>query len=159
MAAVRPSTESTCIVLRGNHSLPARSALLVFLALAASAALMATLLLAAGAWPVLPFLGVELIAVGAVLCIMCRRARDCELLMFDDDHLQIIQRRGRREQRHEFERYWARVALEPVRNGWYPPRLIIRSHGREVEVGARINQEERERVAAQLRTALGPDYR
>jgi len=51
------------------------------------------------------------------------------------------------------------VALEPVRNGWYPPRLIIRSHGREVEVGARINQEERERVAAQLRTALGPDYR
>jgi uncharacterized membrane protein len=159
MVAVRPPTESTCIVLRGNHSLPARSALFVFLVLAASAVLIAILFLLAGAWPVVPFLGIELIAVGAVLCLLCRRARDCELLMFDDDRLRIIQRSGRREQCHEFHRYWARVALEPVRNGWYPPRLVIRSHGREVEIGARINQDELERVAARLRTELGPDYR
>jgi len=159
MQPSRQPAGSSCIVLRANASLSARGAFHLFLALTASATLIAILFLATGAWLVVPFLGIELIVVGAVLCVMCRRARDCELLVIDDDRLQIIQRSGRGEQRHEFHRYWARVVLEPVRNGWYPPRLVIRSHGREVEIGANINEDERTRIAQRLHTALGPDYR
>ena len=144
------------IVLRGNASLSARAALCVFLGLAASAALIGLLLAIGGAWPVIPFLGLELVVVGAVFCRMCRRARDCEVLAFENDRLQIIQHCGNSECRHEFQRYWARVALDPVRDGWYPPRLVVRSHGREVEIGASLNEDQRTELARRLRQVLGP---
>jgi uncharacterized membrane protein len=144
------------IVLRGNASLSARAALCVFLGLAASAALIGLLLAIGGAWPVIPFLGLELVVVGAVFCRMCRRARDCEVLAFEDDRLHIIQHCGNSECRHEFQRYWARVTLDPVRDGWYPPRLVVRSHGREVEIGASLNEDQRTELAQRLRQVLGP---
>ncbi len=149
-------SEPVRIVLRGNASLSARAALCVFLALAASATLIGFLLAAGGAWPVIPFLGLELIVVGAVFCRMCWRARDCEVLAFDNDRLHIIQHRGKSMCRHEFQRYWARAALMPVRDGWYPPRLVIRSHGREVEIGASLNADQRTELALRLRQVLGP---
>jgi uncharacterized membrane protein len=144
------------IVLRGNASLSARAALCIFLGLALSAALIGFLFAINGAWPVIPFLGLELVVVGAVFCRMCWRARDCEVLAFDDDYLHISQHRGKFERRHEFQRYWARVALEPVRDGWCPPRLLIRSHGREVEIGTSLNADQRTELAQRLRQVLGP---
>ena len=148
--------EPVRIVLRGNASLSARAALCIFLGLAVSAPLIGFLLAIGGAWPVIPFLGLELVVVGAVFCRMCWRARDCEVLEFDENRLHIIQHRGQSECRHEFQRYWARVVLEPVRDGWYPPRLLIRSHGREVEIGANFNEDQRTELAQRLRRFLGP---
>jgi uncharacterized membrane protein len=148
--------EPARIVLRGNASLSARAALWVFLGLAVSVTLIGILFAISGAWLVIPFLGLELVVVGAVFCRMCWRARDCEVLTFEDDRLHIIQHRGKSECRHEFQRYWARVALEPVRNGWYPPRLLIRSHGREVEIGTALNEDQRMHLAQRLRQVLGP---
>jgi uncharacterized membrane protein len=115
------------------------------------------LLAIGGAWPVIPFLGLELIVVGVVFCRMCQRARDCEVLEFDNNRLHILQYCRKSERRHEFQRYWARVALEPVReDSWYPPRLLIRSHGREVEIGASLNEDQRTELAQRLRRVLGP---
>ena len=149
-------SEPVQIVLRGNASLSARAALCIFLGLAISATFIGVLLAIGGAWPVIPFLGLELVVVGAVFCRMCRRARDCEVLAFEDDRLHIVQHCGNSERRHEFQRYWARVALKPVRDGWYPPRLVIRSHGREVEIGASLNEDQRTELAQRLRRVLGP---
>ena len=148
--------EPARIVLRGNASLSARAALCIFLCLAVSATLIGFLFAIGGAWPVIPFLGLELVVVGAVFCRMCWRARDCEVLAFEDDRLHIIQHRGKSACRHEFQRYWARVVIEPVRDGWYPPRLVVRSHGREVEIGASFNEDQRTELAQRLRRVLGP---
>jgi len=149
-------SEPARIVLRGNASLSARSALCIFLGLAVSATLIGFLFAIGGAWPVIPFLGLELVVVGVVFRHMCRRARDCEVLEFDNNRLHIIQHRGKSERRHEFQRYWARIALDPVRDGWYPLRLLIRSHGREVEIGASLNEDQRTELAQRLRQVLGP---
>jgi uncharacterized membrane protein len=150
------AAEPTCIVLRANASLSTRAAFCLFLALAAMSALIGAAFLFTGAWPVVPFLGLELIVVGATLCVVCRRARDAELLVIDEALLHVIQRRGRQERRHAFQRYWARAVLEPVRDGYYPSRLVIRSHGRELEIGACLSEERRVALARQLQAALGP---
>lgn len=42
------------------------------------------------------------------------------------------------------------ASLQRHATGWYPSRLTIRSHGREVEVGRCLNEEERERLARDL---------
>ena len=46
------------------------------------------------------------------------------------------------------------MELERTRNSWYPARLVIRSHGREVELGRFLNEEEREQLAMELLTVI-----
>jgi uncharacterized membrane protein len=151
---VSPAPER--IVLRPNCSLSRRGRLVLFAAIAAGAAAIAAVLVATGAWPVALFLVLEVAVVAVVLCLLQRHADDCEVLVLDDAHLELTQRRGGRETRHRFQRYWARVALEPVRGGYHPSRLTIRSHGRAVELGRQLNEDARRALARALRGQLGP---
>lgn len=52
----------------------------------------------------------------------------------------------------EFHPYWARLSLQPSRRG--KRRLMLRSHGREVEIGAFLRDDERGMLARQLETLL-----
>lgn len=145
-----------CIVLRPNRSLTPRGMAVLFLGLAASAAVLAAIFLSSGAWPVIPFLGLEIAAVGLTLWLLYRHTDDCEVIRLEDDRLEVVQRRGRTETCHRFQRYWARVAMEPSPNGHHPSRLLIRSHGREFEVGAGMTEEARRVLAGMLKRALKP---
>lgn len=154
--AVPSSSDATdCIVLRPHAALSPGQARDLFAGLAVFMTTMIAMFLGHGAWPIALCFALTLAAFGAGLYVTCCRSRDCELLVFDETRLCVIQRRGRHEEYHEFQRYWARVALEAVRDGWYPSRLVIRSHGRALEVGACLNDDERERVAQRLRQLLG----
>jgi len=46
------------------------------------------------------------------------------------------------EQRQEFQHYWTRLVLEHPRQRWYPSRLLIRSHGKQIEIGKFLNEQE-----------------
>lgn len=154
-----PSSDATdCIVLRPHAALSPRQACALFAGLSVFMITMSAMFLSLGAWPIALCFVLTLAAFGAGLYVNCRRSRDSELLVFDEARLRIVRRRGRQEECHEFQRYWARVALEPVRGGWYPSRLMIRSHGRAVEVGACLNDDERAHTAHRLRQLLGNAY-
>jgi uncharacterized membrane protein len=49
-----------------------------------------------------------------------------------------------------FHPYWARLSLQPGRWRGAPSRLLVRSHGREVEIGAFLNEAERRDLAQRL---------
>jgi uncharacterized membrane protein len=104
-----------------------------------------------GAWPVLPFAGLEM----AVLCLafryVDRHAGDYECIEISGDRVRIETREGRAVQRVELNRHWARVVMT---DGAKSSRLALRSHGREVEFGRHLTNEERERVARELRQQL-----
>ncbi len=53
-----------------------------------------------------------------------------------------------------FHPYWAQLQLRPGRRFGWPSRLILRSHGREVEIGAFLNETERKALARRLQTLL-----
>lgn len=107
----------------------------------------------AGAWLVLPFAGLELVVVGAALYRLVRHRDDHERVAIDRDRITIVRRRGGHERHDQFQRYWVKVNLER-RRGWYPSRLLVGSHGCWVEVGADVNEEERELLAVRLRKIL-----
>lgn len=56
--------------------------------------------------------------------------------------------------RWSFQSAWAKIRL--VRSGqrWYPGRLMIGAHGREVEVGEFLTDKEREKAARTLKQVL-----
>lgn len=141
-------------VIRPNASMTWREAGVVYAAFA-----VVTLTIAAGfAWAglvwILPFSGLELLALGWVFYICLRRGERQEVITIDDNTVRVERGLRRCEESHEFQRGWIRVTLEAGAHHWYPARLLMGSHGRRVEVGEFLTEDEREGLATELKRVL-----
>ncbi len=143
------------IFIRPNRSLRPETLWVLLAAFTALALVIGTGFAIVGAWLVLPFMGLEIAVIGAVLWYLHRHADDCEVLVVDEERVRIIQREGGTERRQDFPRYWARARLARAGQGWYPSRLLIGSHGRFVEVAAAMGEEERRALYWRLKRVMG----
>lgn len=141
------------VIVRPNRTLTLRSMTVLFAGLTVVVLTIGVGFALAGAWPVLPFAGLEMAVVGAVLYRLSRHADDHDQVIVDRERITVIRRRARREWRDEFQRYWTKVTLER-RRGWYPSQLKVGSHGRFVVIAADVNEEERESLSATLNNFL-----
>ena len=103
---------------------------------------------------VLPFSGLELLALGAALYITAWRGGAREVITITVDSVHVETGRDRPQLRHDFQRYWTRVVLRRPWVVWYPSKLLLCSRGREIEVGRFLNEEERRGLAEVLRSAI-----
>ena len=150
---------NTRLVLGPNASLSVRQAWLVMGVMSAVGFGIAGLWTLLGFWPVLPFAGLELAALGAALWVTQRRNRYREVLDFDGEALRIefgLVGRGA-QAKVELRRAWTRVALEPGQ-GNEPSRLVLSCSGQGVEIGGCLTDVERERLAARLEELLKTDW-
>lgn len=108
----------------------------------------------AGYWVILPLCGLELVALLIGLYIASHSLLAREVVTVDEESITIEAGRRRVERRFELRRHWARVGLEAGRGKSHPQRLIVRSHGRAVELGRFLTEDERERAAARLRALI-----
>ena len=141
-------------VIRPNNSLSWRATIWFFSIALAVSLTIATSFAIAGAWMVFPFAGLEMAALATVLYICARRATCCEVIKVDMDSVTVSKGRYAPEEDFSFQRVWARVEMQQARIKGYPSRLVIRSHGREVEVGSCLCEEERELLATRLIHAI-----
>jgi uncharacterized membrane protein len=107
-----------------------------------------------GAWVVLPFAGLELLALGFALYLVSMRGLDMETIQIHGDRLEICKGRRQIESMTCLQPCWARVRLEPAVHTWYPSRLMIRSHGKGTEIGSFLGSEEKEKLAWELMHSL-----
>jgi len=105
---------------------------------------------------VLPFCGLEMLALGAALYVTSWRGSIREVVTVDEKSVAIESGRDKPTERHEFQRPWTQVILERSAGSWYPSRLLIRSHGRQVEIGRFLNEEERRGLAEALNRIITP---
>jgi len=136
-------------VARRNNSLDSTGRLLVFAFLFVVSVGIACAFAACGAWLVLPFAGLEMAGLYWAFRCIERHARDYERIAIDGDKVKIERFEAGRAQRDEFNRCWAQLVAAPGGG-----RLALRSHGREVEIGRHMNDDERLVLARELRTAL-----
>lgn len=108
-----------------------------------------------GLWPVLPFAGLELAAVGFALYYNLRRRDDTQLIAINDDSVTIVTRHRGQPVNTEFSRHWAQVKLRRPKSPWHPSRLTIESHGRACELGSFLTEEARCALARRLRRLIG----
>lgn len=121
---------------------------------AAGAVLPAAVALSWGAWPVMGFLGLELLLVLAAIAFHARRnARVREILLLEGGALRIhrTDARGRRED-HSLDPYWLRVQLQEDPAG--PTRLLLMQRRLAIEVGRSLGAEDKRSLADALRAAL-----
>ncbi len=103
---------------------------------------------------VLPFAGLELLLLGAALYVTARRGGIKEVITISPDAVLLESGRHRPNRSYNFQRQWAKVVLIRPDADWHPSRLLIRSHGKEVEVGRFLNEHERCCLAKELKLAI-----
>jgi len=136
--------------LRPNCSLSWGGMKIAFAVLSVSLICVAVYFAARGAWLVLPFAGLEILLLAAGVYASARRGATREVIHISPDGVAIYRGSRRMTEICRFSRSWARVKLLNDVSSWYPPRLLILSHGRSVEVGAALTEEERSELAQQL---------
>ena len=130
---------------------PVGFALLLTVLIVVNAAL-AILMLVKGAWPIVGFLGLDVLAVYVAFRLSYAQARAFERVTIDDEALTVqrVDRRGRQRE-WRFPSYWVSVWFEGDDD---EGRVTLRSHGRSLEVGAYLAPFERKLFAEALREAL-----
>ena len=151
----RPVSASLTIRLAPNCSLTTRGALWFFASVCATSFGVAGLMALHGWWPVLPFAGLEMLLLGAVLW-HSQRSRHCmETITVTDERIEIEAKDMHGRRAAVFPRHWAQVRLRRAASPLHPSRLLIMSHGRSIEVGRFLTEEDRRRLAARLQRAVG----
>ncbi|MFA5941318.1 MAG: DUF2244 domain-containing protein [Sinimarinibacterium sp.] len=159
-APLAPESVETRIVIGPNASLSARQAWL-FMGLSASLALGISAGMAwLGFWPVLPFAGLEISALGAAVYVSVRRNGYREVLVFEAQRVRVefgVVGRGAGTV-VELSRALTRVLLEPGAHRHEPTQLVLSCTGQRVRIGACLTDEERGRVAVRVKQLLTPAW-
>lgn len=106
-----------------------------------------------GAWLVFPFGGLDLLFVYLAFRHMERHAADYERMSLQVDTIVIERGQRGRTRKFEFNRHWAQVDYREPR-GMESGKLILRSHGVDVEFGMYLTDEQRADVARRLKENL-----
>ena len=149
-----PVSAGLTIRLAPHCSLSTRGALYFYASACATPCAVAGLMALRGWWPVLPFAGLELLLLGAVLWHSLRRRDRGEVITVTDERIEINSQVARK-QSIVFPRHWAQVKLRRAASPLHPSRLLIMSHGRSFEVGSFLTEGDRRELAGRLRRAVG----
>lgn len=153
-----PDTHVRRVVIRPNRSLSWRQSMTFLAAIAVPLVLVSATLAWRGYWVVLPFAGLEILALYACIYAVSHASRRCEVVSIGESLVTIEKgrdrgrcpERGGPQERIEFARGWVRVELANSRGRWYPQRLWIGVSGRRIELGAFLVDEEKAELAAEL---------
>lgn len=152
---VEKNSSRARIVVRPNRSLTGLG-LVIAAGICLSAALPATLLmLALGAWPLAPFLGLEVFVVLGAFIFLHRHLDDHEEIVLEAEQVAVTRVYGREVESARFPRYWAQLVVEPAANRFRPDRLWLRSHGQRVELARDAGNPTRNALAKTLSRDFG----
>lgn len=141
-------------VLLPNCSISWRE-LLAFYLLTCVLALMIGLLFAMGGmWLVLPFSGLEMLALGTALYLTSRKVHRREVITLDPERVLIEKGISRVEHRWEFETAGTRLLDEKPAAVGAPRRLVLGAHGDYVEVGDFLDNSEKDELAFRLKDCI-----
>lgn len=145
-----PGDTSVQWLLRRNCSMTPAQVVSFYLALCAGSLAIAGAFWWHGATLVMPFAGIELLAVGSALFVYARHAGDRERVTLEPGRLTVEFTLGRRTDQVEFAPAWVRV--EPA----HGERSLIElsGEGKRIAIGRFIRPELRRALADELRAAL-----
>lgn len=151
------SRNKLMIVAKPNQSASWRSNLYVLLALAVpslGAAIGFTLL---GAWPILPFAGLELLALGSALYYVNWKLQYRHVITLSDDMIRIDKGHYHPRQSWQFSRKSSGLMVVPEKHPWDSPELAVHDRQQSVSVGEFLNREEGLALLALLRKEIRVD--
>ena len=142
------------IMVMPNRAMPWQHIMMIYLLISGVTISIAFGFFTQGLTLILPFAGLELLALGVVLYISAWRSNIKEVVNVTEEKIRIEIGRNALEKTYELDKAWAKVVLERSWNNWYPSRLLLRSHGRQIEIGKFLNEQERQCLGAELKKVI-----
>ncbi|EDP62165.1 hypothetical protein BAL199_11321 [alpha proteobacterium BAL199] len=162
-APIAPATDGTTspndaalllnVVTYPHRSLNSTGFLILMAALCGGSFIIGMVFFLSGAWPVVGFLGLDVLVVYVAFRMNYRAALAYETITLTPAALEVTQVDSRgRSRRSTFQPYWLAVEMDdPPRRA---SRLTLRSHGRSLEIARFLNSEEKAELARTLRHAI-----
>ena len=142
------------IMVMPNRAMPWQHIMMIYLLVSGVTISIAFSFFTQGLTLILPFAGLELLALGVVLYISAWRSNIKEVVNVNEEKIRIEIGRNVPKEIYELDKAWANIVLERSWNNWYPSRLLLRSHGRQLEIGKFLNEQERQCLAIELKKAI-----
>lgn len=143
MVSVSHDENEIQLIMRPNQSLSWRGNQYLLLGIGCWLLCFALLFAYAGAWMVLPFVGLEVLALGAALYYLNRKLAYQQVLEIDAQQVRITSGRRRPEVKHVFERGELLVRIIQPQHDWSCPviELWARNH-HSVRIGEFLNRKD-----------------
>ena len=106
-----------------------------------------------GAWLILPFVGLEIVALAYAFYYINSHESDYESITIEGDSLVVQRSVGQQLSQQIINPYWVKVVKHELPNGEL--HLYLQSHGKEIEVGSYLTRKQRELLAKQLQQRTG----
>jgi uncharacterized membrane protein len=140
-------------VLRPSPPMSPRVLLRILAAVAAVNFAFALFFLLHGAWPMLPFMGLDIVLLGWAFRASTIAARREERVTLTPSELSVARRFPRKPVRQwTFNPYWVRVEMDDPPE--HASQLTLWSHGKFLAIGQFLAPEERAKFAKNLKSAL-----
>lgn len=143
-------------LLKRNCALSPRQVVTFYFSLVILSALIGTGFALFGAWLVLPFAGLEMLAVGIALYIYARHATDHERVVLEQGSLLVETVVAGKRSAIVLNPHWSRVMIENGRRGFGGARqnVFLSEQGRFVPIGRYVNAGQRSLFVQELKRAL-----
>ena len=139
--------------LRPSPPMDSRTLLIVLAVVASFNMAFALSFILRGAWPIAPFMGLDVALLAWAFRASTNAAKRFEHVTLTPSLLRIEKHPAKGAiSKAEFNPYWVRVDLE--RPTEFSNRLFLRSHGRALQLGAFLAPDTRESFANALKSAL-----
>ena len=142
------------IIARPNQSATWRTNLLVLLALSVPSLGIAIGFALLGAWPILPFAGLELTALAGALYYVNWKLQYRHVITVSDDSVRIDKGYYAPRESWQFTRQATGLAITPEKHPWEGPALSLHDRNESVRLGEFLGRDDCLELIALLRKEL-----
>ena len=157
MVTCSRSAGALMIVARPNQSQSWRGNLYLLCALAVPSLGAAIGFTALGAWPILPFAGLEMLALGSALYYVNWKLQYRQVITVSQDSVRIDKGHYYPRQSWQFPRQRTGLSIVPESHPWDGPSLSVHDRSESVTVGEFLNREDALELLSLLRGELRVD--
>jgi len=105
----------------------------------------------AGLWVILPFAGVEVIALISLMYHVACKCHRQQVIYLDEERIRVEKGYRSPKQSWDFELFWTRLIVNRSPHTWHPDKLILRGRQEQIEIGEFLNDEDKKQLVARLR--------
>ena len=157
MVTCTRTTSRLMIIARPNQSASWGTNLAVLLALSVPSLGIAIGFALLGAWPILPFAGLELAALGGALYYVNRKLQYRHVITVSDESVRIDKGFHAPRESWQFHRQGTGLSIIPEKHPWEGPELSLHERGESVQLGEFLNRDDSLKLIALLRKEIRID--
>jgi len=139
------------IVLSPNLSVPWRDNVLFLYVVCGIALCIGISFSLMGMWMVLPFTGLEVIALVAVVYCVAHKCHRIEVISVEEGCVRVEQGYTQPQSSWSSELFWTRLIVQPQQRPWHSIRIFLRGRNDQIEIGTFLNDDDKRILIKQLR--------